>query len=225
MLGLGLGTTTAIFSLVNGVLLNPLPYPEADRLVSIREMMPKIAHLYPSLPVNAAHFVAWRKECRSIEAMSVIDPGTVNLTGSGEPERLDAALVSADLFRVLRVRLPLGRDFRDGEDQAGQDAVAVLTGGLWHRRFHADPALIGQTIMLGGRTRTVVGILPPDFRFPDRNVFGVGQTVAPHTEVFLPKTFSQDELADVMGRSGPVHGHLCRAHADMACQPDASTMA
>lgn len=200
MLGLGLGTTTAVFSLVDGVLLKPLPYPEAGRLVTIREVMPKIARLYPSLPVNAAHFVAWRNECPSFEAMSVIDPGMVNLTGSGEPERLDAVFVSANLFRVLRVTLPLGRDFRDGEDQAGQDAVVVLTNGFWRRRFHADPALIGQTIVLGGRARTVVGILPPDFRFADRNVFGLGQAVAPHTEVFLPKTFSKDELEDVMGR-------------------------
>ncbi len=199
MLGLGLGATTVVFSLVNGVLLKPLPYPEADRLVTIREVIPRIAHLYPSLPVNAAHFVAWRKECPSIEAMSVFEPTAVNLTGSGEPERLDAALVSANMFRVLQVRPALGRDFRDGEEQDGNDTVAVLTDGLWRRRFHADPALVGRTISLNGRARTVVGILPADFRFPDRNVFG-GQNLAPDTEMFLPKTFSQDELAELLGR-------------------------
>jgi len=200
MLGLGLGATTVVFSLVDGVLLNPLPYPEADRLVTIREVIPRIVQLYPSLPVNAAHFVAWRKECHAIEAMSVFQPSTVNLTGSGEPERLDAALVSANLFRVLQVRPALGRDFRDGEEQEGQDTVAVLTDGLWRRRFHADPMLLGRTISLNGRARTVVGILPPDFRVPDVNVFGAGETVAPHIEVFLPKTFTQDELADLLGR-------------------------
>ena len=147
MLGLGLGATTAVFSLVNGVLLKPLPYAQPDRLVTIREVIPEIAQLYPSLPVNARHFVEWRKECPALESMSVIQPGTLNLTGSGEPERLDAAFVSANLFRVLGVRPALGRDFRDDEEQEGRDAVAVLTDGLWRRRFHADPSLVGRTIV------------------------------------------------------------------------------
>jgi putative ABC transport system permease protein len=199
MLGLGLGATTVVFSLVDGVLLKPLPYPEPDRLVTIREVIPSFANLYPTLPVNAAHFVAWRQECRAIEAMSVFDASSVNLTGSGEPERLDAARVSANLFRVLQVRPALGRDFRDDEEREGQDTVAILTDGLWRRRFHADPSLVGRTISLNGRARTVVGILAPDFRFPDRNVFGLGQTVAPHTEVFIPKTFDRHELAALLG--------------------------
>src|SRR5882724_927099 len=86
MLGLGLGATSVVFSLVNAVLLKPLPYAEPDRLVSIREVLPKIAHLYPSLPVNARHFVEWRKACPSLESLSVFQPATLNLTGSGEPE-------------------------------------------------------------------------------------------------------------------------------------------
>ncbi len=199
MLGLGLGATSAVFSLVNGILLKPLPYAQPDRLVSIREVIPSIAQVYPTLPVNARHFVEWRKACPALESMSVFQPVTLNLTGWGEPERLDGATVSANLFRVLGVRPAQGRDFRDEEEQEGRDTVANLTDRLWRRRFHADLSLVGRTISLNGRARTVVGILAPDFRFPDRNGFDIGQTIAPHVEVFVPKVFSKDELEQLLG--------------------------
>jgi len=200
MLGLGLGATTVMFSLVNGVLMNPLPYRQPERLVSIREMVPRFAHLYPALPVNARHFVEWRKECAAFEGMSVFQPSTVNLTGSGEPERLDAALVSPNMFRILGVQPALGRDFLDEEEQEARNSVAVVTDALWRRRFGADPTLVGRTLTLNGRARTVVGILSPSFHFPDRNVMELGQTVTPHTEVFLPKTFDKGELQEILGR-------------------------
>ncbi len=212
MLGLGLGATTAVFSLLNGVLLTPLPYREPERLVTVREVMPQIAHLYPSVPVNARHFVEWRKECRSIEAMAVFEPATVNLTGSGEPERLDAARVSPNMFRVLGVWPALGRDFLDEEEQDGNNSVAVLTDGFWRRRFQGDPTLVGKTVVLNGRSHTVVGILPADFRFPDRNVFELGQSVAPRTEVFVPKTFAKDELEELLGRHN--YGMIARLRPD-----------
>jgi putative ABC transport system permease protein len=199
MLGLGLGATSVVFSLVNGVLLKPLPYPQSDRLVSIREVVPKAAQVYPSLPVNARTFVEWRKSCPALDSMSAFQPGTLNLTGWGEPERLDAVLASANLFRVLAVRPAQGRDFLDDEEQEGRDGVAILTDGLWRRRFHADPMLVGRTISLNGRPRIVVGILAPDFRFPDRNAFALGAAVAAHAELFVPKVFSKHELEELVG--------------------------
>ena len=199
ILGLGLGATSAMFSLVNGILLKPLPYAQPDRLVSIREVMPSLAQLYPSLPVNARHFVEWRKSCPSLESMSVIAPGTLNLTGWGEPERLDAAMVSANLFRVLGVLPVLGRDFRDEEEEEGKDTVAILTDGLWRRRFHADPSLVGRTISLNGRARTVVGILAPDFRFPEPGGSATYQAGTPHAEVFVPNVFAKNELEELLG--------------------------
>ena len=198
MLGLGLGATSAVFSLVNGILLKPLSYALPERLVSIREVIPAVAQVYPSVPVNARHFVEWRKSCPALESMSAIQPGTLNLTGWGEPERLDAAMVSANLFRVLGVQPALGRDFRNDEEQQGRDTVAVLTDRLWRRRFHADPSLVGRNIFLNGRARTVVGILAPAFRFPDTNAFDTGQA-APHAEVFVPKVFTEDELRQLLG--------------------------
>ncbi|HWC99272.1 MAG TPA: ABC transporter permease [Candidatus Sulfopaludibacter sp.] len=199
MLGLGLGATSAVFALVDGVLLKPLPYPQPERLVSIREVMPRIAHLYPTLPVNARHFVEWRKACPAIEAMSVFQPGSANLSGSGDPVRLDTALVSANLFRLLGVQPALGRDFRDEEEADGQDGVVILTDSFWRRRLHGDPSILGRPITLNGRARVVVGILGPDFRFPDRNVFAVGQSVSSSTDIFLPKVFNKHELEQLLG--------------------------
>jgi predicted permease len=200
MLALGIGANTAIFSVVDGVLLKPLAYRDPGRLVSIREVVPEITHLYPSIPVNARHFVEWRKQCASFEGMSAIIQATLNLTGRGEPERLEAASVSPNLFRVLGVRMALGRDFLDEEEQRGRDLVVVLTNNLWRRRFNADPSLIGKTIQLNGRAHTVVGVLPPDFRYPNRNSFGTSESIAPQADLFRPASFSNDELAELLGR-------------------------
>ncbi len=200
MLALGIGANTAIFSVVDGVLLKPLAYHDPGRLVSIREIMPHIAHLYPTLPVSARHFVEWRKQCTSFEGMSAIMQATLNLTGRGEPERLEAASVSPNLFRILGVRMALGRDFLDEEEQRGRDLVVVLTNDLWRRRFNADPSLIGKTIQLNGLAHNVVGILPPDFRYPNRNSFGTSESVAPQSDLFRPASFSDDELAELLGR-------------------------
>ena len=100
---------------------------------------------------------------------------------------------------MLGVRPALGRNFRDEEEHEGKDAAAILTDRLWRRRFHADPSLVGRTVSLNGRARTVVGILAPDFRFPDRNGFDVGETIAPHVEVFVPKVFTGEELGELLG--------------------------
>lgn len=200
MLGLGIGANTAIFSIFDGVVLKPLAYRDPGRLVSIREVMPHIAHLYPTIPVSARHFVEFRKQCTSFESMSAIIQATLNLTGSGEPERLEAASISPNLFRVLGVRMALGRDFLDEEEQRGRNFVVVLTHNLWRRRFNSDPSLIGKTIQLNGLSHTVVGVLPADFRYPNRNAFGTGESVAPQSDLFRPIAFEDDELAQILGR-------------------------
>jgi predicted permease len=212
MLTLGIGVNTAIFSVVNGVLLKPLSYADPARLVTIREVIPAIAHIYPSVPVNARHFVEWRKQCTSFEGLAVVNPTTATLTGSGEPERLDAVSVSPNLFRILGVRPAIGRDFLDDEEQEGRDRVVVITDGLWTRRFNRNLSMVGQSITLDGRAHTVVGVLPPDFRFPNRNTFATGKTVAPHTELFRPATFSRDDLAELLGNHS--YGVIARLKKD-----------
>jgi putative ABC transport system permease protein len=200
MLAVGLGAVTAAFSLVNSVLLRPLAYQSPDRLVAIREVIPQLAHVYPSLPVNARHFVEWRKECRSFESMAILDAAALNLTGADEPERIDAARVSPNLFRVLGVRMATGRDFSDDEEQDGRNNVAVLTDHLWRRRFAGDPTVVGKTVMLNGHAHVVIGVLPADFRFPDRSAFAASQSLAPRRDLFVPKVFSRDELEELVGR-------------------------
>jgi predicted permease len=199
MLAIGIGSMTAIFSIVNGVLLKPLPYPEPERLMAVREINLEIVHLYPFLSVNARHFLEWRKQCGAFEAMSVANASTMNLTGSGEPERLDGAIVSPNLFRLLGVKPAIGRDFLDEEEQEGRDRVCMLTDGLWRRRFNADPSIVGKTITLNGRANTVVGILPASFRLATRNTFGAAETMDPPAEIFRPAVFTKEEMAELLG--------------------------
>ena len=163
-LAIGIGANTAIFSLVNGVLLRPLDFPAPERLVDVAVATPQFRNGDP-LPINLGHLAEWRKRTQSFEKIGAYRNATMSLTGDGRPELISGAVVSA-LFDVLGVRPHLGRAFLDGEDPAGQNQVLMLADSLWRRRFHADPAIIGRKLIVGGAPHTVVGILPPDFVFP-----------------------------------------------------------
>jgi predicted permease len=161
-LALGVGATTAIFSVVNGILLRPLPFPEPERLVRV----------YPlnddggPTAFSVLNFLDWRKQSRTVEAASLLDTGSVNLTGAGgEPERLMGAFVSPEFFSVFRAPFREGRGFLPGEDQPGAPKVVVIAEELWKRRFGGDPGLVGRTIDLDGMAYTVVGIAGRD-RWP-----------------------------------------------------------
>ena len=199
-LGLGIGATTAIFSIVNGVLLRPLPCADPDRLVSLREILPEFADKYPTLPVNAYHFTQWRQRASSFERISAVEPGTAALTGGGDPEQVDIIRASADLFDTLGVRAARGRTFAKDEEQAGHDHVVVIADSLWRRRFGSDPAIAGRTIQLDSQPYTVIGVLPPWFRLPRISLLDSGQTASSKPEVFRPLVFEDDELKELMGR-------------------------
>jgi len=164
-LALGIGATTAIFSVVDTVVLQPLTYRDAKQLFVVHEVIPTLSHLGPYTPVNALHFREWRKATRSFQQMSLLGIVNVNLTGTGEPERLQAARVSSNLFAMLGVQPQLGRAFIEEEDQPGRDRVVILNDALWRRRFAADPQVIGRTITLDGEAYEVIGVLLPGFRF------------------------------------------------------------
>lgn len=153
-LALGIGANTAIFSLVNGILLIPLPYPDADRLVSATGAYPQ------------GGLVAMREQVRAMDVAAYAEGHDVNLTGRGEALRLTATLVSAELFSVLNATPKLGRVFERGEDVPGQDSYVVLSHALWQQQFAADPAIVGRSIELDGVGREVVGVMPADFHFP-----------------------------------------------------------
>ncbi len=197
---LGIGANTAIFSIVNGVLLKPLPFHEPDRLVSLREVLPAMAIQYPTLPVSARHFMEWRQRTTSLDQLSAMQSGTVTLTGGPDAVQLDMVRVSANMFQTLGVRPSLGRAFVAGEDQEGAPLVAILSHSAWLTRFHADPAIVGRNIQLDRRPYTVVGVLPPWFRSPSLRIMELGKSDIGTPELFLPLAFSKEEMGVLMGR-------------------------
>jgi predicted permease len=181
-LALGIGANTAIFSAVNAVLLRPLGYGDAERLVTIE-------HRYPSLnlnaPVSVPGFLDYQR-ARSIESMAVETGWAANLTGEGEPERLQGARVTGRFFGTLGVPAERGRTLLPGEDSAGREHVAVLSYGLWQRLFGGSRGVVGRSLSLNSESYQVVGVMPRDFRdVQNRNV-----------ELWIPLVFRPDQLAD-----------------------------
>ncbi len=212
-IALGIGANTAIFSIVNGTLLRPLPFDQADRLVSIRGIVPAIAQTYPTLPVSAPQFLEFREHATSFERLSAIHIGSAALTGAGELEQLDAVRVSANLFDTLGVQPRLGRSFLPFEDQQPGHRVAVITDSLWRRRFNADPSVIGRTIRLDQEPYTVIGVLPGWFQFPGANLLSIGgQMSSSKPEIFRPLAFEPSELAEFYGCNYGVFARL-KPHA------------
>jgi len=163
-LALGIGANTAIFSIVNAVLLRPLPYRTPDQLMQVWEQNRSKNKLHGS--VAPANFLDWKGQNQSFEGMAAYDSfPSFNLTGAGEPERIQAARVSVGLFPLLGVGAIVGRTFTDEEERRGRHKVALVSHRLWQRRFGSDPGLVSRTLSLNDQSFTVVGILPPDFHF------------------------------------------------------------
>ena len=162
-LALGIGANTAIFSVVNTVLLKPLPYPDPDRIVALMLTSPQGSGNITSIP----KFNAWKEQNRVLEDISAFDSGGgpgVNLTGGDRPEQLKAIRVSVDYFHLFGAPTAIGRTFTPEEDRPGAGRFAVLSDGLWKRRFGGDPKMVGSTILLGGDPYVVVGVTGPTFR-------------------------------------------------------------
>src|SRR5215218_1854902 len=149
-LALGIGANTAIFSVVNTILLRPLPYKDPERLVMVWEDATRLG--YPRDTPAAANFVDWRDQNQVFEAMAALADQSFNLTGMGDPERLEGKRASASLFGLLGVEPLLGRGFLPEDDQPGGRRVAVLSHGLWQRRFGADPKVVGRSLELNGQS-------------------------------------------------------------------------
>ena len=162
-LALGIGANTAIFSVVNAVLLNPLPFPEPERLVRIFESNP--GRSWPEFSASEPNYYDWVDQNDVFENLAAQQGAAFNLTGSGEPERIVGAFSSANLFPTLGVAPVLGRNFLPEEDRPGASRVVILSHQLWQRRFGSDQDLIGKTVQLNGESHTVVGVLPRGFTF------------------------------------------------------------
>jgi len=174
-LGLGIGANTALFSLVNGVLLNPLAYPEPGRLVVLFSGNSQSSRYSISYP----NFLDWRRDNHSFSALAAYRADDLNLTGMGEPERLGADMVSAPFFPILGVKPVTGRTFSEQEDQLGGAPVALISENFWKRKFDSAPDVVGKPITLNATVHTIVGVIPSSFHFHDWNF-------RPAADVFVP---------------------------------------
>jgi putative ABC transport system permease protein len=164
-LALGIGANSTIFSFVNAILLRPLPYANPERLVLLDENSTK--RNVASMGVSYPNFLDWREQSRSFEDIAAYSETSFTLVGAGEPEQLRGARISHGLFEILGVSPQLGRTFREEEDRPDSDSVVLLSYGLWQRRFAGDASVVGKTISINNRARTVIGVMPAGFRFPE----------------------------------------------------------
>lgn len=160
-LALGIGANTALFSIVNGVLLNPLAYPEPGQLAAIYENTPG----FNQGPVSYLNFIDWQRDTQTFSSISIYRNQDYNVTGTGKAERLSGYMISADFFPTLGVKPVLGRLFSPDDDHPGAGPVVILGGGLWERKFGSSSAIIGKSISLNGTPYTVVGVIPASFTF------------------------------------------------------------
>ncbi len=194
-LAFGIGANTAMFSVVNAILLRPLPFPQSDRLVTIWQTNPAVAKMgFPLAPTSVPDFQDWRTQAKSFEAISALEGWNTNLTGDGEAERLDGAAVSANLFSLLHVEPLLGRGFVEGEDQRGRNQVVILSSELWQRRFGGDRSIIGRKLILDQEPYTVVGVMPPGFTFPTDTGMPAYMTFGAHCAIWTPFAPSEGRI-------------------------------
>src|ERR1700722_2166097 len=200
-LALGIGATTAIFTLVYDVLLRPLPFAQADRLVNMEEIAAEWSNIYPTLPVSANHFTFWQQHNRSFDAMAVMQQGSAPLGGDGRPLQVGVLSATPGVFSVLQVQPGLGRAFSVSEGQQGHDHVAVPMYDLWRDQFGSNPGIIGKTIRLSGFPYTVIGVMPQSFHMPSvQTLATIGETNRPlPIGVLEPLAFSKEQLAEEMG--------------------------
>ncbi|HNQ22623.1 MAG TPA: ABC transporter permease [Phycisphaerae bacterium] len=192
-LALGIGANTAVFSIMNGMLLRPLPYPQPDRLVGLFTANPTLAAAQPTegwdrSNVSANDFMDWREQSDSFVEMGVCRYTSYNLTGADRPERVIAARASAGLLPALGFAPTIGRAFGPDEDRPGHDQVALLSDGFWQRRFGGDPGVVGRTILLDGVPYEVLGVLPAELT----RAWGRFDHIWGHFDVWLPFAFAAD---------------------------------
>ncbi len=211
-LALGIGANTALFSVVNGVLLNPLPYPDADRLVTLHESKPN----FDAGSISYPNFRDWQKDNGTFEAMAIMRRSSFSLLGRGEPEQLRGQFISSDFFSVLGVRPALGRFFAPGEDGIGGKPIALIGAELWRRKFSGAANVVGSSILLGDKDYTIVGVVPAGFDLMLRSTN--------RTEVYLPIGQWGNPLLDNRAAGLGFHGigrlrkgvSLATARADMS---------
>jgi predicted permease len=193
-LALGIGANTSLFSVVNGVLLNPLPYPHPNQLVTLHESKPN----FKSGSISYPNFRDWQKDNRTFSAMAITRGYAFSLTGLGEPEQVRARFISSDYFTVLGVQPVLGRTFAPGEDVIGGPPLAIIGAGVWKRKFGSSPDVLGKSLTLDGKNFTIVGVSPASF-----DLFLRSTNI---TEVYVPIGQWSNPLLNRRGAGLGIHG-------------------
>jgi predicted permease len=193
VLALGIGANTAIFSVINTVLLRPLPYKEADRLVMIWGNFQKLN--IERLSAKVAEYEDYRSQNQVFDQVAAFENQSLNLTGGAQAERITGAQISANLFSLLGAQVQLGRSISSDENQSGHDRVTVISHGFWQRHFGGRPDAMGQTLRLDDQDYTVIGVMPPSFQFPHAS-FPFGQPA----DLWLPLVYTTEQVAQ---RRGP----------------------
>jgi putative ABC transport system permease protein len=207
-IALAIGANTAVFSLVNALLIRPLPYRASDELVLLWEKFP--AQGLERIPVSAPEYFDYVKELRTLD-IAAFDYVDLNLTGGEMPERISGAVVAPSLFPVLGIEPIRGRVFTPNEFGEGNDNAVVISERLWQRRFNRDPGLVGKQLSLNGRSFTVIGIMPAKFEFP-LPLFNVqGGTFGQRVDIWKPIAFTKNELES---RSSRNYGIVARLQRD-----------
>jgi predicted permease len=199
-LALGIGATTAIFTLVYDVLLKPLPYPNPGQLVVMEEQVAEFRDIYPTVPMNANHFTFWQQHGQSFQSMALMEQKSMPLGVGGHPSQISVLSATPGIFSVLDSAPLLGRAFSPQEAQEGHEHVIVLMDSLWRQQFQADPAILGKTVTLNGFPYTVIGVMPRSFHIPYIQTFASIDSNRPQpVEALLPTAFSNELLQEAMG--------------------------
>ena len=221
-IALAIAANTAVFSLVNALLIRPLPFKAPQELVLLFEKF--AAQGLDQIPVSAPEYLDWEKQTRSYERIAAFNFADFNLTGGDMPERIPGAVVTPSLFPLLGVAPIKGRVFNDSEFGEGNDGVVMISERLWRRRFNSDPQLVGTQVSVNGRSFTVVGIMPANFEFP-LPLFGVqGGTFAERADMWKPIAFTKNELESRGSRSYGVIGRLKAGTTMAQAQAEADTV-
>jgi len=198
-LALGIGATTAMFTLVYDVMLRPLPFAHARRILFLQERVAEWRDLYPALPVSANHFTFWQQHSNSFSAMAAVERDSFPLGAGDHALHVNALAATPGIFAVLQVQPFMGRAFNAADATSGHNRVAILTYRLWQRHFAANPAILGHIIRLNGYPYTVIGVMPRSFHMPPVATLGDSVDGSSQLSLLVPLAFSPDLLAEAMG--------------------------
>src|SRR6476469_1945260 len=221
-LALGIGATTAVFTLVNALLIKPLPYQDPTNLVLLFEHF-RVQNL-DAIPVSPPEFLEYKSQLKSFDKLAAFDTTTFNLSEGEMPERVFCAKVSADLFPLLGVQPLRGRTFRPEECAQGRDDVLVISERLWRRKFDRDPRVLGSKLIADGKVFTVVGIMPSSFEFPLPLFNITGAQFGEQADIWQPLGFTDDEMKNRGSRSYGVIGRLASGVSAPQAQAEIETV-